>query len=102
MLRGDDALRCLDAGAEAVYVSNHGGRQLDRAVDTATALREVVAAVGDRAEVYVDGGIRPAPTCWPRSPSARGGCSWADRLSGRWGPRAVLEWPACWASCAAS
>lgn len=58
VLRGDDALRCLDAGAEAVYVSNHGGRQLDRAVDTSTALREVVAAVGDRAEVYVDGGIR--------------------------------------------
>jgi len=58
VLRGDDALRCLDAGADAVYVSNHGGRQLDRAVDTATALREVVAAVGDRAEVYVDGGIR--------------------------------------------
>ena len=60
VLRGDDAVRCLDAGAEAIYVSNHGGRQLDRAVDTATALREVVAAVGDRAEVYVDGGIRAA------------------------------------------
>ena len=58
VLRGDDALRCLDAGADAVYVSNHGGRQLDRAVSTAAALREVVAAVGDRAEVYVDGGIR--------------------------------------------
>jgi 4-hydroxymandelate oxidase len=58
LLRGDDALRCLDAGADAVYVSNHGGRQLDRAVSTAMALREVVAAVGDRAEVYVDGGIR--------------------------------------------
>jgi 4-hydroxymandelate oxidase len=57
VLRGDDALRCLEAGAEAVYVSNHGGRQLDRAVTTASALREVVAAVGDRAEVYVDGGI---------------------------------------------
>jgi 4-hydroxymandelate oxidase len=58
VLRGDDALRCLDAGAEGVYVSNHGGRQLDRAVSTASALREVVAAVGDRVEVYVDGGIR--------------------------------------------
>jgi 4-hydroxymandelate oxidase len=58
VLRGDDALRCLDAGAAAIYVSNHGGRQLDRAVSTASALREVVAAVGDRAEVYVDGGIR--------------------------------------------
>ena len=58
VLRGDDALRCLHAGAEAVWVSNHGGRQLDRAVPTAQALREVVAAVGDRGEVYVDGGIR--------------------------------------------
>lgn len=58
VLRGDDARRCLDAGADAIYVSNHGGRQLDRAVSTASALREVVAAVGDRAEVYVDGGIR--------------------------------------------
>lgn len=58
VLRGDDAVRCLDAGAEAIYVSNHGGRQLDRTVSTARALTEVVAAVGDRAEVYVDGGIR--------------------------------------------
>jgi 4-hydroxymandelate oxidase len=58
VLRGDDAVRCLDAGADAIYVSNHGGRQLDRAVSTASALREVVTAVGDRAEVYVDGGIR--------------------------------------------
>jgi 4-hydroxymandelate oxidase len=58
VLRGDDALRSLEAGADAVYVSNHGGRQLDRAVATAGALTEVVAAVGERTEVYVDGGIR--------------------------------------------
>lgn len=58
VLRADDALRCVDAGAAAIYVSNHGGRQLDRVVSTASALREVAAAVGDRAEVYVDGGIR--------------------------------------------
>jgi 4-hydroxymandelate oxidase len=58
VLRGDDAVRCLDAGADAIYVSNHGGRQLDRAVSTASALREVVTAVGQRTEVYVDGGIR--------------------------------------------
>jgi 4-hydroxymandelate oxidase len=58
VLRGDDALRCLEAGAAAIYVSNHGGRQLDRAVSTARALAEVVEAVGERAEVYVDGGIR--------------------------------------------
>jgi 4-hydroxymandelate oxidase len=58
VLRGDDAVRCLDAGAAAVYVSNHGGRQLDRSVSTAEALTEVVAAVGERIEVYVDGGVR--------------------------------------------
>ena len=58
VLRGDDAVACLDAGAAAIWVSNHGGRQLDGAVPTAEALREVVAAVGGRAEVYVDGGVR--------------------------------------------
>jgi 4-hydroxymandelate oxidase len=58
VLRGDDARRCIEAGATAVVVSNHGGRQLDRAVATARALPEVVASVGDDAEVYVDGGIR--------------------------------------------
>jgi 4-hydroxymandelate oxidase len=58
VLRGDDAVACLDAGAVGVVVSNHGGRQLDGVVATADALPEVAAAVGDRAEVYVDGGIR--------------------------------------------
>jgi 4-hydroxymandelate oxidase len=58
VLRGDDAGRCVEAGAAGVVVSNHGGRQLDGAIATATALPEVVDAVGDTAEVYVDGGIR--------------------------------------------
>jgi 4-hydroxymandelate oxidase len=58
VLRGDDAASCVAAGARAVQVSNHGGRQLDGVLATADALAEVVAAVGDRAEVYVDGGIR--------------------------------------------
>ena len=56
--RPDDALRALDHGARAIWVSNHGGRQLDYAPATIDVLREVVRAVGDRAEVYVDGGIR--------------------------------------------
>lgn len=56
--RADDAWRCVEAGADAVVVSNHGGRQVDFAIATADALPEVVEAVGDRAEVYVDGGIR--------------------------------------------
>ena len=58
ILRADDARRCVDAGAAAIWVSNHGGRQLDRAVSTRAALPHVVAEVGEGAEVYVDGGIR--------------------------------------------
>jgi 4-hydroxymandelate oxidase len=58
VLRGDEAVRCLDAGAAGVVVSNHGGRQLDRAVPSAVALPEVVEAVAGRAPVLVDGGIR--------------------------------------------
>jgi 4-hydroxymandelate oxidase len=58
VLRGDDALACVEAGAAGIVVSNHGGRQLDRAVATADALPEVVEAVGGRVPVLVDGGIR--------------------------------------------
>jgi 4-hydroxymandelate oxidase len=60
VLRADDARRCVDAGAAAVWVSNHGGRQLDYAVAPADCLASVVAAVGPDAEVYVDGGVRNA------------------------------------------
>jgi L-lactate dehydrogenase (cytochrome) len=52
-----DARAVVDAGATAVIVSNHGGRQLDRAPTPLEVLPAVVDAVGDRAEVYVDGGI---------------------------------------------
>lgn len=58
LVRGDDARAALDHGAKAVWVSNHGGRQLDLAPATAEGLVEVVAAVDGRAEIYVDGGIR--------------------------------------------
>jgi 4-hydroxymandelate oxidase len=58
ILRGDDALRAVEHGAKAVIVSNHGGRQLDGAIASIDALSEVVAAVGNNAEVLVDGGIR--------------------------------------------
>lgn len=57
-LRGDEAARCIEAGAKGVIVSNHGGRHLDTTVTTAAALPEVVAAVGGRGEVLVDSGIR--------------------------------------------
>ena len=58
VLRGDDARRAVDAGAAAVWVSNHGGRQLNGAIATRWALPEVVDAVRGEAEVYVDGGLR--------------------------------------------
>jgi len=53
-----DAAMAADAGADAVLVSNHGGRQLDGTVSSAAALPAIVEAVGDRVEVYVDSGIR--------------------------------------------
>jgi L-lactate dehydrogenase (cytochrome) len=54
----DDARRAVDEGADALVVSNHGGRQLDRVAPSLQVLPEVVAAVGDRIEVLLDGGIR--------------------------------------------
>ncbi len=61
VLRADDARVVVSAGASAVQVSNHGGRQLDLAISTAEALPEIAAALaGSGAEVYVDGGIRQA------------------------------------------
>ena len=54
----DDARRAIEAGADAIVVSNHGGRQLDGVAPTLRVLPEVVAAVGGRIEVLVDGGIR--------------------------------------------
>jgi L-lactate dehydrogenase (cytochrome) len=55
---GDDARRAVDAGADALVVSNHGGRQLDGVAPTLCMLPEVLAAVDDRIEVLLDGGIR--------------------------------------------
>ncbi|MCP3977441.1 MAG: alpha-hydroxy-acid oxidizing protein [bacterium] len=53
----EDARKAVDHGADAVIVSNHGGRQLDRAPTTFELLPDVVDAVGEKIEVYVDGGI---------------------------------------------
>jgi L-lactate dehydrogenase (cytochrome) len=58
VLTGEDARRAIDAGAAAVVVSNHGGRQLDGAPASLRALPEVVTAVHGQAEVLMDGGIR--------------------------------------------
>lgn len=53
----DDARRVVDAGADAIVLSNHGGRQLDRAPVPLRLLPDVVGAVGDRTEVWLDTGI---------------------------------------------
>jgi L-lactate dehydrogenase (cytochrome) len=53
----EDARMVVDAGADGLVVSNHGGRQLDRAPTPIEQLPAIAAAVGDRAEVYVDGGV---------------------------------------------
>lgn len=58
ILSADDALRARDAGADAIVVSNHGGRQLDGASSTIAVLPEIAAAVGRDIEVLFDGGIR--------------------------------------------
>jgi len=58
IVTAEDARLAVEHGAAAIVVSNHGGRQLDGAPAALDALPEVVEAVGGRAEVYVDGGIR--------------------------------------------
>jgi 4-hydroxymandelate oxidase len=58
VLRADDALRAVDAGCDGIWVSNHGGRQLDTAIAPPDALPEIADAVIDRALLVVDGGVR--------------------------------------------
>jgi isopentenyl diphosphate isomerase/L-lactate dehydrogenase-like FMN-dependent dehydrogenase len=58
LVTAEDAILACDHGASGVVVSNHGGRQLDGAIASLEALPEVVEAVGSRAEVYLDGGVR--------------------------------------------
>ena len=67
----DDAREVVDRGADGVVVSNHGGRQLDRAPTPLDLLPDVVAAVGDRAEVFVDTGVTTGADV-DRRPRARG------------------------------
>jgi L-lactate dehydrogenase (cytochrome) len=58
ILRADDAQRAADAGADGIFVSNHGGRQLDGAISPLDALPEIRALVGKRLMVMVDSGFR--------------------------------------------
>ncbi len=96
--RADDAVRCVDAGAAAVVVSNHGARQLADAPATADILAEVVDAVAGRAEVYVDGGVRRAPdvvkalALGARAAMVGRPSLWALATGGADGVAALLHW----------
>ncbi len=58
IMHPDDARTAVDVGADAIVVSNHGGRQLDGAPSSISVLPEIAGAVRDQIEVYFDGGIR--------------------------------------------
>jgi L-lactate dehydrogenase (cytochrome) len=58
ILDAEDAKQAVNVGADAIVVSNHGGRQLDGAASSIEALPAIVDAVGDKCEVWMDGGIR--------------------------------------------
>jgi 4-hydroxymandelate oxidase len=97
ILRGDDAARAAAAGASAVIVSNHGGRQLDRTVAPADALRSVVDGAEGRLEVLVDGGVRRgidvliALALGARAVLVGRPVLWGLAVDGEAGVRAVLE-----------
>ena len=55
--RTDDALKALDHGVDVIYISNHGGRQLDHSVGSLDLLPEMVKAIDGRAEITIDGGF---------------------------------------------
>lgn len=97
VMHPDDARRAVDAGAAGVIVSGHGGRQLPRSVAPIDALPAVAEAVGDRAEVYLDGGVRSgtdALVALARGARAvfvgRAAC-WGLAVGGAEGVRRVLE-----------
>lgn len=73
IMDAEDARLCVAAGADALIVSNHGGRQLDGAQSSIAALPAIVEAVGKRIEVRMDGGIRSSGARYPA----------AGQLSGR-------------------
>ncbi|MEO5575157.1 MAG: alpha-hydroxy acid oxidase [Gaiellaceae bacterium] len=93
----EDALLAVEHGVDAIVVSNHGGRQLDAVAPTAELLPEIVEAVAERIEVYVDGGIRrgsdvvKALGLGARAVLAGRAPLWGLACDGEAGARRVLE-----------
>jgi 4-hydroxymandelate oxidase len=97
VLAPDDAALCVEHGAAAVIVSNHGGRQLDTVPAPITMLEAVCDAVGGRAEVLLDGGVRrgtdvlKALALGARAVLVGRPVLWGLTLDGEAGVRAVLQ-----------
>lgn len=97
VLSAQAARDCVSAGASAVVVSTHGGRQLDGVVPTPMALPAVAEAVGDEVEVYVDGGVRTgshvikALALGARAVLVGRPVLWALAIDGSGGVRALLD-----------
>jgi L-lactate dehydrogenase (cytochrome) len=97
ILDPEDAKLAVQAGADAIVVSNHGGRQLDTSIPSIMALPEVATAVGGKAEIYVDGGIRrgtdvvKALALGARAVLVGRPVLWGLAVDGEAGVRAILE-----------
>ncbi|NHN56881.1 alpha-hydroxy-acid oxidizing protein [Calidifontibacter sp. DB0510] len=110
VLHPADAVACVDHGADGIWVSNHGGRQFDRAIATADALPSIVDAVDDDIPVVVDGGVRDgldaltALALGARMAFVGRPVLWGLRTAGAAGVQQVLEEFAAdirhWAGCA--
>jgi len=93
----EDAKLAAAAGADAIVVSNHGGRQLDGTVSTIARCRRSSTAVGDKLEVLFDGGIQSGQDVLPRARLRREGTmigkafAWGLGAAGEAGVTMVLE-----------
>ena len=97
ILDAEDAQLAVDSGADAIVVSNHGGRQLDGVAASIDVLPEAVEAVAGRLEVYVDGGVRRgtdvlvALALGARAVLLGRAMLWGLAVGGEAGARRVLE-----------
>jgi len=97
VLDAEDAHRAVDAGADGIVVSNHGGRQLDGALSSARAMPAIAEAIGRRVPILMDGGVRSGLDVLKALALGASGCligrNWAYALAagGEGGVRRMLE-----------
>ena len=97
VLRKDDAKKAVSLGLDGIIVSNHGGRRLDGMPASINMLPDIVEAVGDKAEIFMDGGIRrgtdvlKALALWARAVLIGRPYAYGLAAGGETGVRNVLE-----------